>query len=326
MLDILYRIIAKLLTIIFDKPLPPPSSTELKMVDELKNRFQELPDIQVENMPPSQAEWADNMHQLRQLVLNDNPRRFLRWHVVMSTMFVTHPAYIHSELKFLKKQPDWNSKWRQAIKESAYGHPLPYPFYPSSSGNLIHNAYHLSQFEQLIHLPVEDMAIVLEFGGGYGSMCRLFHQLGFKGIYVIIDLPPFSALQRYFLKSSGISVQEIQAAGPPANGVFCVSEPDDLRGVLSRHFHKNKAMFISTWAISETPMHIRQSFMPFINMFDYYLIAYQHRFEEMDNIRYFTDWQKLFDNQMIWHDYEIKHLPGSSYLMGKRLMPDTRYS
>jgi len=323
--DIPYRVIAKLLTIIFDKPLPPPSSTELEMVAELKSRFQKLPLIPVENMPPSEAEWAANMQRLRQLVLNDDPRRFLRWDVVRSTMFVTHPAYIQKELNYLKKQPDWNNRWRQAIKESQCGHPIPYPFYPGSSGNLIHNAYHLSQFEQRIHSPVEDMAFVLEFGGGYGSMCRLFHQLGFKGAYVIIDLPPFSALQRYFLKSSDIPVQDLQALSS-AQGVFCVSEPDDLRSVLSGHLFKNKAMFVSTWAISETPMHIRQKFMPFINLCDYYLIAYQHRFKEMDNIRYFTDWRKIFDNQMTWHDYEIKHLPGSSYLIGERLMPGARRS
>jgi hypothetical protein len=328
MLDIPYRVVAKLLTKIFDKPLTPPSSSELELVDELRNRFQDLSHPQGEDMPPSQAEWAGNMIRLRELVLNDNPRRFLRWDVVRASMFVTHPRYIQRELSFLRRQPigtaDWNSRWRQAIEESQQGHPLPYPFYPRSSGNLIHHAYHLAQFEQRMHVPVQDMECVIEFGGGYGSMCRLFHRLGFKGTYIIFDLPPFSALQKFFLKSVGISVQETHPLASRPNGVICMSDFADLKVVLSEHVHKKNSMFISIWAISETPMHTRDSFLPLIAMVDFFLIAYAYCFGEMDNIRYFTGWQKRFENQVIWQNWEIEHLPGSSYLIGGRLRADGR--
>jgi len=319
MLDIIYRVVAKLLTRIFYKPLVHPSSRELELVDELKNRFQDLSHPQDEDMPLSQAVWASNMNRLRELVLNDNPRRFLRWDVVRSGMFVTHPLYILRELNFLRKLPDWNSRWCEAIKESLQGHPLPYPFYPSSSGNLIHHAYHLAQFEQRIRVPAQDMGCVLEFGGGYGSMCRLFHRLGFKGRYILFDLPPFSALQGYFLKSIGIPVQENHTLPSMPTDVICVSDFDGLKYVLSEHIRKHTSMFISTWAISETPMHARELFLPLIAKFDFFLIAYQHRFGEMDNIVYFTDLQKRFDNQVIWQNWEIKHLPGNSYLIGQRL-------
>ena len=53
--------------------------------------------------------------------------------------------------------------------------------------------------------------VIVEFGGGYGSMCRLLHKLGFSGQYFIYDLPEFVALQRYFLKSIGMPVRD----GPP---------------------------------------------------------------------------------------------------------------
>ena len=324
MLDIPYRVIAKLLTKIFDKPLTSPSSSELELIDELKNRFQDLSHPQSENMPPSQAAWANNMNRLRQLVLNENPREFLRWDVVLESMFVTHSRYIQRELSFLKRQQDWNTRWCEAIKESQQGHPFPYPFYPSSSGNLIHHAYHLAQFEQRLHVSVQDMQCVLEFGGGYGSMCRLFHRLGFKGTYIIFDLPPFTALQWYFLKSVGITIQATHSLDSRANGVICVSDPEDLKVVLSRHDHKNKTMFISNWAISETPMSTRDSLLPLIEMVDYFLISFQHYFGEMDNIRYFTGWQKRFDDQVIWQNWEIEHLPGNSYLVGNRLTSNVR--
>ncbi len=324
MLDILYRVVAKLLTKIVDKPLASPSSRELELVSELKNRFQVLTSPQNEDMPSSQAVWERNMNRLRELVLNDDPRRFLRWDVVRSSMFVTHPRYIQKELNTLRNQPDWNNRWRDAIMESCHGHPLPYPFYPWSSGNLIHHAYHLLQFEERIRVPVHEMYLVLEFGGGYGSMCRLIQRLGFNGTYIIFDLPPFSALQKYFLKSVSITVQETQPFASGQNGVICMSDSDDLKIVLSEHVHKNNSMFISTWAISETSMHTRDSFLPSIAMFDFFLIAYQNCFGEMDNDRYFTGWQKQFDNHVIWHNWDVEHLPGNSYLIGRRFKSNVR--
>lgn len=55
--------------------------------------------------------------------------------------------------------------------------------------------------------------IVLEFGGGYGSLCRGFHRCGFKGKYMIFYFPHFSTLQRFFLGSAGIMVHEDASRG-----------------------------------------------------------------------------------------------------------------
>jgi hypothetical protein len=103
-----------------------------------------------------------------------------------------------------------------------------------------------------------------------------------------------------------------------------MSDFADLKVVLSEYFHKKTSMFISTWAISETPMRTRDPFLLLIEMFDCFLIAYQHCFGEVDNVRYFTGCQKRFDNQLIWQNWEIEHLPGNSYLIGKRLTSDVR--
>ena len=46
--------------------------------------------------------------------------------------------------------------------------------------------------------------VIVEFGGGYGSMCRLVRKLGFKGRYVIFDLRPILALQKYYLGLHGV--------------------------------------------------------------------------------------------------------------------------
>lgn len=124
-------------------------------------------------------------------------------------MFASAARYIFTELNFVKRSPEWITCRHRAIRESSVGHPIPYPFYPASSGNLIRHAYHVASFEEKTQCKTKDIDFVFEFGGdgGYGSMCRLFYNAGFHGKYVIFDLPPFSALQVYFLKTLGLPVQ-----------------------------------------------------------------------------------------------------------------------
>lgn len=195
------RIITKLLLMVLDKPLPPPTQKEKQLIEEIKSKFvSSQRDASQANM-----EWGSNMNRLYELVMNDDIRSFLRWDVIMHTMFVSNNApYVRRELNYLKNLAYWDNRWSKAIVESTIGHPIPFVFYPKSSGNLIHHAYHLAQLEEKAQINVNEIDFVFEFGGGYGSMCRLFHNIGFTGDYVIFDLPPFSALQEYYLKASSI--------------------------------------------------------------------------------------------------------------------------
>ena len=197
----------KMIRLVQDRALPIPTSNETAALSELQATFLKLPVLETTSVVPSEATWFGNMNRLRELVLNSDPREFLRWDVIQKTMFVAYSDYLYKELKYLKHLADWKTRWHDAIKESSAGHPTPFVFYPASSGNLIHHAYHVAQFEEKTEIHVDKMDCILEFGGGYGSMCRLFHTLGFKGKYVIFDLPSFSGLQKYYLKTLGIPVQ-----------------------------------------------------------------------------------------------------------------------
>jgi hypothetical protein len=271
------------------------------------------------NALPSEAAWIDNMNRLRQLVLDGDPREFLRWHVVQETMFATFPLWIRKELSFLKSRPDWNSRWQKAIEESPIGHPLPCPFYPNSSGNLIHQAYHLAQFEQRTGVHVSNMGHVFEFGGGYGCMCRLFHELGFRGKYVIFDLPYLSALQRFYLRTTGLTVRSLGEFKTADDGVICTSDSEEL-GVLNPDSSGNcDSMAVATWSISETPIHLRSSILPLLSQYGAFLVAYQYQFGEVDNVDFFRRWKESFGKEVAWYGWEIEHMPGSRYLVGRRI-------
>jgi hypothetical protein len=238
-------------------------------------------------------------------------------------MFVSFAAYIPTELKYLKHRPDWNTRWRTAIKESSVGrprrygyHPIPYIFYPASSGNLIHQAYSLARFEEQTKVQVENMDYVFEFGGGYGSMCRLFYNLGFHGRYIIFDLPSFVALQRYFLRTLGLPVQSVTEFVKSKTGIDCVSDIQHLIALLADHIEARNTMFIATWSISESPISIRDSVLPLTSEFQSFLIAYQDSFGEVNNVDFFANWQETIRN-VAWHSWRIEHIPGNYYLVGR---------
>jgi len=321
-LEAIEQKIIKLLTNVLDKPLSHPTAREKELSEALKKTFRTLPITEAKDLPSSQATWIKNIKRIRELVLNDDPKKFLRWDVIQNTMFVAYNRYITKELKYLKSLHDWHSRWCKAIKESSIGHPLPYPFYPGSSCNLIHHAYHLAQFEEKTKTRADEIKYVFEFGGGYGSMCRLFHNLGFRGKYAILDLPHFSALQQFFLKSIGIVVHSIDEFKAANKGVICISDLEELRILLLDIDEKYNSMFIATWSISETPISLRNSILPLVIQFGAFLIAYQHQFEEVNNLNFFSRWEENFNNQVVWHKWHIEHMPGNSYLVGKRLKTD----
>lgn len=267
------------------------------------------------NQSDADREWARNAARLRNLMLKEDPRRFLRWDIIQRTMFVGNADYIAKELEFLEGNMYWHSRYKAAIKENTVGCPEMYCEYRQSSGNLIHHAYSLSQFEDKARVTVDHLELVLEFGGGYGSMCRLFHNLGFSGKYIIFDLPEFSALQRYYLGSLGLNVLKPNKAIAIDSGISCISDLSRL-GELIRPTGRN--LFLATWSISETSIAFRNEFLKNIPNIDNYLIAYQKVFNEVDNEAFFDSHAKS-KQEFEWHKWEIPHLKGNFYLVGSRV-------
>jgi len=316
-LKVVKRAIRKLVLSLVIKPLPPATDRDNRLAEELRSIFRELPCLNSASDSPSEQEWLNNMKHLKGMVLNHDPRKFLTWDVILRIMFVDNKRYISTELDFLRNLPDWDNRWCEAIRESQFGHPIPYWKYRRSSGNLIHHAYHIAQFEQKTAMYVHNMNFVFEFGGGYGSMCRLFQNFGFHGKYIIFDLPPFSALQQFFLKSIGMNVQSVDSFNSSRSGVVCISDLELLRQILSNHNDSINSMFIATWSISETPIYFRNSILSLTSQFKGFLIGYQAQFREVNNNDFFGNW-KASHNNVEWYNWEIEHLEHNSYLIGTR--------
>jgi len=296
--------------------LLPPTDDELERIRELREAFQSFAANAAPRAGTAEGAWKANSSRLQERVLSEDARRFLRWDVITETMFVSNESFVDVEFDGLRASPGWKDRWEKAIVEASVGCPVPFYRHPVSSGNLIHQAYHLLAFETETGRDVRRFDLVIEFGGGYGSMCRLFYNQGFEGRYMLFDLPPFSALQRFFLRSLGLPVRDIGIFLRESPSIFCTSRMDEVREILDTGTPERKILFLATWSLSEAPMEIRDAFLGLATRFDGQLIAYQQTFQEIDNLAYFRKWKEGRDPGICFREFPIAHLPGNFYLFG----------
>jgi hypothetical protein len=277
-----------------------------------------MPDPKAATDSAAELAWVSNRKKLRKCIIEEDPREFLTWDVVTGSMFVGNRPFVDIELSYLMKRPDWKSVWEGVLQEDPAGTPKPYKGYGRSSGSHIHQTYHLCRFQEETGLPVSRFPLIVEFGGGYGSLCRLVHKLGFKGQYVIFDLPEFVALQKFYLGSLGMPLVEEKESSTGAPGIVCTSDPTVLGSVAQQEAEQE--LFIATWSLSETDSAVRERIitLPAIDGAAAYLIAYQRDFEGVDNRRFFDAWREKKPT-VHWAHSEIPQMPGNFYLFGRRV-------
>jgi len=302
----------------YDSPLASPTAREEQLIAEFRERLRELTNQQSTAPSGSTEQWSDNVARFTTLVLESDPREFLRWDVIRRAMTVVDAPYVTPELKHLRNTPEWKTRWQSALREVSMGHPIPHWQYPESSGTLIHHAYHWATFEEMVKMPLDKVKCIFEFGGGYGGMCRLFHNLGYRQRYIMFDLPAFSALQQFFLKAIDLPVASAATFGDAENSILCASQLEQLEDVVAEHVESESALFVATWSLSESPLELRAKVLPLISSFNGFLVAYQNQFANIDNVDFFSTWST--DHQDVeWHDWQNKHIRNSRYLMGKRV-------
>jgi len=156
----------------------------------------------------------------------------------------------------------------------------------------------------ITHQEATDFDYIFEFGGGYGSMARLFQNLGFKGEYIIYDIPEFSSLQTLYLENIGFKVSN----NIGKRGISCISDMNKIPDF------KGKVLFVGTWSLSEAPVDLRDEIHHKVNA-NSYLLAYQSSFDGVNNKEYFNKMKNEY-NKLKWDEFKIKHIPNNYYLFG----------
>lgn len=259
---------------------------------EVRDAFDRLPPLPEGFLRPNT--WGSYRLSIREHVANDDISEFLMWGTIQATMFVGNEPFVQQEHTALRLHDI--RRWDIAIREDLFGKPDRLPWMVHTSGNMVHQAYHLMQWERIADVETESLDCIVEFGGGYGAMAWIVNRLGFKGEYVIYDLPEMSILQRYYLSNVGVS-----ATLRVTNGAKFPTPP-------------KADLLISCHALGEAPDDLRRAFLA--HPFKSYLIASQASWDGNDLHSYFDE---LATNRydLEWHVCESPILEDHYYWIGR---------
>jgi hypothetical protein len=205
-------------------------------------------------------------------------KNFLRHPVILDTMFVRDNNYTVIELDYLKRKINLN-----LLHENNIGGPILSKYFKKTSANFIHHATHFELFLDEFDV-IKNLDQVFEFGGGYGSLARYVLLKKYNLEYNIYDFQLFNILQNFYLSNLFVNKK--------------INYFHNINQLRNFKFKKN-SLFISTWALSETPLELRDKFKNFILEFKYILIAFQKSVDDYNNLAFF---KKFFSKS----NYRIK--------------------
>jgi hypothetical protein len=161
------------------------------------------------------------------------------------------------------------------LSETDIGKPAHLPWAPWTSGNMVHQGYHLWQWMKMIEQSdLNDLGVIVEIGAGYGVMALLCQRLGFRGDYIIDDLVEYGLLQQFYLTQQDVT---------------------NVQWTNAESYHPD--LFIALFSLSEIPVNRRH-----ICEASNYLIGYKPYYDNIDNMAFFGNIRA--NNPIVeWHDY-----------------------
>ena len=116
-------------------------------------------------------------------------------------------------------------------------------------------------------------------------MSNIIQQYKSKKKYIIFDTEEVSLLQYYYLKNLNYNIT-------------LVSNLKIFKSLVSKYKNKKKFL-ISNWAFSELPLNLRKELKYLFFNTEKFLISFQSKFENIDNVNYFKKINKEIHNSKI---------------------------
>jgi hypothetical protein len=281
---------------------PPATAEQAALVARLRAELNALHQEDSVQLPF----WREVGERLRLQAEQSDPMFFMRWPDIAATMVNDTAPFTVAAYRRLRRSPNWTTVWRAAIRHPNFGHAPPFLPDLRTNANTVMHAAHLQRFQEVTGRDLLGCAGIAEFGGGYGSMCRLTAKLGFSGRYTIFDLPPILALQRFFLGLHGLEMPHPNRLLTANLETVAAAMPADTA-------------LMSTWAMSEMPIELRLNIEGLFHdsRVSAALLAYQRWFGGIDNTAYFQDLTHRHAAGWNWRRIEID--ADSDYLFGVRV-------
>ena len=194
--------------------------------------------------------WGDYNAQIESVIFPKPRFSFLRHPRIASTMCLNGAdSTVARQLDFARKRVS-RERLAHLIQEDFVGLPIIRRYDFLTSHTSIHHIYHLLRFQRASSCRWEDCQNIVEWGGGYGDMAKIWRRLRPQGTYTIVDTPLASSLQYIYLASvlgqervNWIAEPEIALAEGCVNLMpVCFVEGYDLSCDL----------FVATWSLSES--------------------------------------------------------------------------
>ncbi len=195
--------------------------------------------------------WKNFNEKVRAALFPEPSFAFLRNPTVMYTMFLSRGGTaMKTELDYLesKLKPE---ELQRLLAEDGTGAPLLLNSRYRTSHNTIHHLHHLIRFQERTGRALNSISSVIEWGGGYGNLAKLFTRLvGKQRTYTIIDTPLFSCLQWLYL-STIFGEENVNLIQSPQQTI-----QEGKINLVPVCFIPNLSLqaelFISTWALNES--------------------------------------------------------------------------
>lgn len=278
------------------------STPRSELVSEFMDAVSRIECGKTLNSTPSLNQWEDICIDIIKNIKKYGTDNFLQWPCIQHSMGDENSTFLFDEYRWLKRTEWWKFN-NQKIKYPSVGNPRPFLLNFNLTGATVHHSYCLSRLHEKTNINLSTLDYIIEFGGGYGNMCKIIHDIGFKGKYYIFDFEIMNELQNFFLRSQGIE------------NVILVNSDLQWRDLLNSLPNEHKGLFIATWSLSESPMSARETTSQFFKKFSYFLIGYQEIFGEIDNSVYFNELVALSPDKK-WHTMDMPKLNKHHLLLG----------
>jgi hypothetical protein len=239
------------------------------------------------------------VNEIINLIKNKNLPNFLRNLYLQNIFFIHNRFFLLIYLINIFLDKNWKF-WKRLLIENNVGNPLRFFIFAFTSGNKIFQIFHLKFFTKIIDKNIKEFDVILEFGGGYGNMAQVFQKINKNKKFIIFDLLEVNLLQYYYLRKNGFKVSINRDDG---SNIILINSLLILKRILLKYCSNKNSLLIANWSISETPIRFRKKFMFIYNFFNYQLIAYQKKFEGIDNVSFF---KKKIINNLVNKDFILQ--------------------
>lgn len=199
------------------------------------------------------AFWQDMNRRMAQRLLPRPAVRFLRDQLIASTMVADAGGHwLQWQLHYLQTCVP-HAQLTEWVRENAVGGPRLRCPELMTSHNALHQAYHLALFRERIAPDLASINTVIEWGGGYGRMALTFRRWAPQpATYIIIDTALLASLQWLYLSAVLEPAAVVLVDGEGAR--ICPGRINIVPLGRLRDLDRIRCdLFLSTWALSESP-------------------------------------------------------------------------